>query len=185
MKNISAFIALIFLFTANPAQALSMGGPGGWWPKSWPKELEPLRKQAWTWSHGRIHQGIAWGSYDIAFKSREEFETAWPHILKLRDKGVPVTLLRGPHVRVWKTRPPKGQTAGVRIMTSTKANQKPPTVLKLEQTDFSETGGVFATECTVRGIELVVDGKIVDLNRIHLPAGAQIIDKRFPERQGK
>ena len=30
-----------------------------------------------------------------------------------------------------------------------------------------------------------MDGKIVDLNRIHLPTGAKIIDQRFPERQGK
>jgi hypothetical protein len=29
MKNIGAVVALIVLFTANPAQALSMGGPGG------------------------------------------------------------------------------------------------------------------------------------------------------------
>lgn len=185
MKNIGAVVTLIVLFTANPAQALLMGGPGGWWPKSWPKELEPLRKQAWTWSHGRTHQGIAWGSYDIEFKSREQFETAWPHILKLHEKGVPVTLRRGAHVRVWKTRPPKGQMAGVRIVFSKKVDIKRPPKIKLEKTTFSKTGGVFATKCMVRGIELVVDGKIVDLNRIHLPADAQIIDKRFPERQGK
>ena len=185
MKKALAFIAFIFLLTAIPVQALSMGGPGGWWPKSWPKEMETLRKNAWTWSHGRVHEGNAWGSYDIAFKTREEFEAAWPYILKLHGKGVPVTLLRGPHVRVWKTHPAKSQTAGVRIMFSTKVDKKPPPKLKLEKTDFSATGGVFATECTVRGIELVVDGKIVDLNRIHLPAAAQIIDKRFPERQCK
>jgi len=89
MKNIGAVVALIVLFTANPARALSMGGPGGWWPKSWPKELEPLRKQAWTWSLGRVHEGVAWGSCDIEFKTREQFEAAWPHILKLRDKDVP------------------------------------------------------------------------------------------------
>jgi hypothetical protein len=29
MKNIAALVTLILLFTANPAQALSMGGPGG------------------------------------------------------------------------------------------------------------------------------------------------------------
>ena len=149
------------------------------------EELEPLRKDAWTWSHGRVHEGIAWGSYDIAFKTREEFEAAWPYILKLHGKGVSVTLLRGPHVRVWKTRPAKSQTAGVRIMFSTKMDKKRPPKIKLEKTTFSKTGGVFATECTVRGIELVVDGKIVDLNRIRLPAGTQIIDKRFPERQCK
>jgi hypothetical protein len=92
---------------------------------------------------------------------------------------------RGPHVRVWKTRPPKGQTSGVRIVFSTKVDKKRHRKIKLEKTTFSKTGGVFATECTVRGIELVVDGKIVDLNRIHLPADTRVIDKRFPERQCK
>ena len=33
-------------------------------------------------------------------------------------------------------------------------------------------------------IELVVDGEIVDLNRIPLPADTPIIDKRFEERAG-
>ena len=32
-------------------------------------------------------------------------------------------------------------------------------------------------------IELIVDGKIVDLNRIPLPIDTQIIDKRFQERK--
>ena len=32
-------------------------------------------------------------------------------------------------------------------------------------------------------IELIVDGKIVDLNRIPLPADTPIIDKRFIEEQ--
>jgi hypothetical protein len=98
--------------------------------------LEPLRKQAWTWSHGLIHEGIAWGSYDIEFKTREQFEASWPHILKLRDKDVPVTLRRGPHFRVWKTRPPKGQTSGVRIVFSTKVDKKRHRKIKLEKTTF-------------------------------------------------
>jgi hypothetical protein len=34
-------------------------------------------------------------------------------------------------------------------------------------------------------IELIVDGKIVDLNRIKLPADAPIIDERFSDAQGE
>jgi hypothetical protein len=34
-------------------------------------------------------------------------------------------------------------------------------------------------------IELVVDGKVVDLNRIPLPADTPIIDARFPDAQNK
>ena len=38
---------------------------------------------------------------------------------------------------------------------------------------------------TVTDIELVVDGEIVDLNRIRLPADTPIIDKRFTDRNQK
>jgi len=34
-------------------------------------------------------------------------------------------------------------------------------------------------------IELIVDGNIVDLNRIHLPADTPIIDERFKDAQNK
>ena len=32
-------------------------------------------------------------------------------------------------------------------------------------------------------LELVVDGKIIDLNRIQIPSDAPIIDKRFPAKE--
>ena len=146
------FVASIVFCTVGSVYAFSSGGPGGTWPKSWPKELEPLRKQAWTWEHS-----LGGVSYDIPFASREEFESAWPHILKLKSKGAPITLLRGPHVRV---RPAK--TAGVRILPALKA--------------------VSAGPLSVTRIVLVVDGDIVDLNRIRLPADTPIVDKRFTDR---
>ncbi len=151
------FVCLVVIAfgTAGSVYAISFGGPGGTWPKSWPKELEPLRKQAWTWEHG-----FGGMSYDIPFANREEFESAWPHIVKLKSKGASITLLRGPRLRV-KT----GRTAGVLIRMPLKNYSKGP--------------------LSLTSITLVVDGDIVDLNRIRLPADTPIIDRRFKDRDKK
>ena len=154
MKRATVLVAAIVCCTVRSVYAESVGGPGGAWPKSWPKELEPLRKQAWTWEHGLIMLP----GYDIPFANRDESESAWPHILKLKSKGAPLTLLRGPqHLLV---QPAKA--AGVRILSR---GGKAP-----------EGGG---PPSTVYEIQLVVDGDIVDLNRIPLPPDTPIIDKRF------
>ena len=155
-----AFVAAIALGTVGPAYAISFGGPGGDWPKSWPQELEPLRKQAWTWEHG-----FGGTSYDIPFATREEFEAAWPHILKLTSKEATITLLRGPHIRAGA-----GKIAGVRVapprdVTRAEAEKLPANI--------------------ITSILLVVDGEIVDLNRIALPAGTPIIDERFKDEKKK
>ena len=34
--------------------------------------------------------------YTIPFTKREEFEAAWPHLLKVKPKGAPILLVRGP-----------------------------------------------------------------------------------------
>ena len=152
-KQLTFVLAAAIVFCpAGSVHAMSSGGPGGTWPKSWPKELEPLRKQAWTWVHGQLNLP----SYEIPFANREEFESAWPHILKLKSKGASITLLRGPHVSVGEAR-----TAGVIIRHPLK--------------------GVSAGPWSLTRITLVVDGGIVDLNRIYLPADTPIIDKRFTE----
>lgn len=152
-------LVVALLFAGETTFGESTGGPGGAWPKSWPTELEPFREKAWTWEEGLI----ASPCYDIAFENREEFEAVWPHILSLKSKGAPVTLLRGDHVRVWTTRPPKNQSAGVIIRPALPGHDK-------------------GTLSTTR-IYLVVDGDTVDLNRIRLPANSPIIDKRFMEKR--
>lgn len=147
----SACVAAVFLCTVGSAYAISFGGPGGTWPKTWPQELEPLRKQAWTWEHG-----FGGMSYDIPFASREEFESAWPHLLKLKSPGASITLLRGPNLRVGS-----GKAAGVRVV--------PP----------------YPRTSAVTNILLVVDGEIVDLNRLPLPPDTPIIDARFTDEKKK
>jgi len=153
------FAAAIVLCTAGSLFAISFGGPGGEWPKTWPKELEPLRKTAWTWEHG-----FGGTSFDIPFATREEFEAAWPHILKLRSKDAKITLVRGAHLRVGK----EGKSAGVLLA--------PPREVTREEAE-KLPANIIST------IRLVVDGEIVDLNRIPLPADTAIIDERFKDEK--
>ena len=155
-----ACVAAIAVCTASSVYAISFGGPGGKWPKSWPKELEPLRKEAWTWEHG-----FGGMSYDIPFATREEFEAAWPHILTLKAKDARIYLLRGDHLRVGE-----GKSAGVRVC--------PPR--KLTPAELEKLPAEIVTT-----IWLVVDGEIVDLNRISLPADTTIIDERFKDEKKK
>ncbi len=165
------FVASIVFCTAGSVYAESVGGPGGTWPKSWPKEMEPLRKQSRTVS-GPIFDHTV---YEIPFANREEFESAWPHILKLKSKGASVILVRGPHTRFKLIRWPAVK-AGVRILSPSGPN--PP-----GYADRAKRAGV--TLRTVTDIELVVDGDIVDLNRIRLPEDTPIIDKRFQDKPTK
>ena len=88
-------------------------------------------------------------SYAIPFATREEFESAWPHILKVKSKGASITLLRGPHVHV----------------------------------ETAKTAGVLILPLSDTSIVLVVDGEIVDLNRIAFPAETPIIDERFKDEK--
>ena len=155
------FAAAIAVCTAGSVYAISFGGPGGNWPKTWPKELEPLRKEAWTWEHG-----FGGMSYDIPFATREEFEAAWPHILTLKSKDARIYLLRGSHLRVAEGK----SGAGVRVV--------PPREITTAEMEKLPAN-------IVTTIWLVVDGEIVDLNRIALPADTTIIDERFKEEKKK
>jgi hypothetical protein len=138
----------------------------GTWPRSWPKELESLRQQA----RSLVGPKDPKRHYEIPFTTREEFEAAWPHILKVKSKGAPVILVRGPNK--WVGAPVK---AGVRIHappedTDTRANPEQP----LPGQHDARTRWMWTTY-----VVLVVDGQVVDLNRIPLPEDTPIIDERF------
>jgi hypothetical protein len=96
------------LSVGRVARALYDVADEGLWPKTWPKELEPLRKQARTLS-GPLAP-FMYLHYEIPFGKREEFEAAWPHLLKVRTKGAPIFLLRSPHRWMGAT-----LAAGVRV----------------------------------------------------------------------
>ena len=144
----------------------------GAWPESWPKELDPLRK------HSRTLLGptVLYQHHLIPFTKREEFEAAWPHLLKVKSKGAPIILVRGPKTDFFAVNP-----AGVYI------HSPPADTDKRAEPEEPIPGEGDARSRWIRTtyIELVVDGKIVDLNRIALPADTPIVDERFKEREGK
>ena len=163
MKRAAVFATLLVFFLLSSTYAISVGGSGGTWPKSAPKELEPLRKKAWTWWHGRTVKGRGqYTSYEIPFNDRAEFESYWPHLLKLKAETTTLTLVLGKVIRAASAMS-KFQNAGVRIVALASGDRLKPDEMKIRVTD----------------IQLVVDAKIVDLNRIQLPQDMRIIDKRF------
>jgi hypothetical protein len=166
------FVAGFFLAAWSAAYALYEVANKGTWPESWPRELEPLRKQARTSTGPRA----ARPHYEIPFAKREDFESAWPFLLKVKSKDAPVILVRSPDSRLGD--PIK---AGVRIYAP--PPQKGSRVLPEEplpgRRNPRETW-MYATF-----IELIVDGDIVDLNRIPLPPRTPIVDERFQQGENK
>ena len=177
----------------------------GTWPDSWPQELEQYRKQ--SKSIGVAH-AIQENAHEIHFQKRENFERAWPHILGLKTPGAPLILERSP-----STYHVSGSTAetGVRILCPAPGRCYTPEGKMLEtgppwpKCVKLPSGGLpeyvviqdgqwvafdGANRCQSRhrarvDIVLITDGKIVDLNRIQLPADTPIIDNRFNERHNK
>lgn len=181
----------------------------GMWPASWPKELEPYRKQAKTIMLAAANQEDV---HEIRFENRGEFEKIWPTILKLKSGGAPLRLRsiekpfksgslfnnEQPVVRIYGP----AYTGGVsrpggkilRPVPPWPESVKSPTGQLPEYVTISEDGKSWVAVQekppieTVKGficrarteIELVVDGNIIDLNRINLPADTPVIDKRGP-----
>jgi hypothetical protein len=172
MNRATALIAAIALGAAGAAYALYDVMNEGGWPKTWPKELEPLRKQARTL--GGPLEGYQ--HHAISFTKREEMERAWPHILKVKTKGAPVILVRGTNFFLGNK-----AKAGV-VVHSPPVDQaghpKFPEVRK-------DTPNITTRWQYTNYIELVVDGEVVDLNRLPLPADTPIVDQRFEEAKGK
>lgn len=168
MKRKTALLATVVLFAVCPAFAVYSVSNEGTWPKSWPKELEPLRKQAKT----LVGPMVPNCHYIIPFTKREEFEAAWPHILEVKSKGAPIILVCGPKMDFFEVQP-----AGVLIHT-------PPLDIDRRAVPDGPIPGITSKErwMNTTYIELVVDGNIVDLNRIPLPPDTPIIDERFTHR---
>jgi len=170
MKRTIAWVAAFALCAVSSVYALYSVSPRGEWPKSWPKELEPLRKQART----LVGPSVPQSHYEIPFTKREAFESAWPHLLKVKSKGAPIILVRT--TGFFQVKP-----AGVLI-------HSPPAGADKQVNPEAPIPGQSDPRTTWMNttfIELVVDGDVVDLNRIVLPADTPIIDERFKDRQKK
>jgi hypothetical protein len=167
MKRTYAWLAAIALFAVcSTAYALYEVSDRGEWPKTWPKELESLRRQATT----LVGPEPPNRHYQIPFTNREEFEAAWPHFLKVKSKGAPIILVRGPKTDFMEVKP-----AGVLIHSPPEGADK----RVIPEEPIPGQANPRVTWMNTTFIELVVDGNIVDLNRIALPADTPIIDERF------
>ena len=170
MKKILTCLVALAAFQTSISHADYLVESRGSWPKTWPKELEPLRKKASTFE-GPLLPAL---HYAITFDSREQFEAAWPHLLKVKTKGAPIILKRGPSF--WLR---GGKAAGICVHTPP-AHTKPRTDAEIAKSKASNS--YWRTSVY---IELIVDGKIVDLNRIPLPRDTPIIDERFKKPKKK
>ena len=152
-------VALLCGFLSSTAYGILVVGQGNW-PQAWPQELHSLRKQSTTIAGPSLAQQ----KHIIPFTEREQFEAAWPHLLKVRTPGSAITLRL-----VSSTKPTgSGQRAHPRVLVqvSPRPREQPATDVRPED---SVT------------IVVYVDGNIINLNRIELPADTPIIDERFPK----
>ena len=213
LRNVKlAIIACTILGAAFSLFALYTVSKTGAWPKTWPKELEPLRNHSFTLDHQAAEIHI------IPFTNRLEFEAVWPHILGLKTRGAPITLLSAPDKRFHWERPGEPINAAVYILTpltgwlvtpegtryppgsesSIRSGEflrigppwpddlKSPSGTLPEYVVYQDGKWVAAPERpknrNVRrartDIELLVDGNIIDWNRIPPPADAPIVDRR-------
>ena len=172
MKRTIVLATAVLLSAALPAVALYDVSLRGEWPKNWPEALEKLRDQART----LVGPLAPNRHFAIPFKSREEFEGAWPHLLEVKTPGAPIFLKRGKNFFLDDAKagvvvhcPPEGQADNPATPPAPIAGVKEPR-MRWHLTNY---------------IELVVDGEIVDLNRIPLPADTPIVDERFEKVGGE
>jgi hypothetical protein len=176
----------------------------GRWPASWPQALEPLRDHARTIG---VANGTQEDIYEITFAGRAEFEKAWPSLLALKTPGAPLRLYRvgstpaagldqlesdvAPTVRIYA--PPPCEVVGPdgQMLRPSAPWPKEITGPNGELPEFVHDeirGGKLAWAAgESKGfnyraridIDLVVDGQVIDLNRIALPHDTPIVDHRF------
>jgi hypothetical protein len=203
-KVCSAFCLVSVLGSATVCFAIVLVDDHGNWPEDWPNELEPLRASSRTLG---VLTGIKETVYEIPVPDRETFERIWPAIVAVRTPGSPLRLSRfdpaikdgslfsnnHPTVRIFA---PSNAVSGVKgdlplpkeIVGSN--GELPEYVIRKNDEEgqshwvLPESGQSPSSRFRARiDLELVVDGQIIDLNRIALPDVATIIDRRFPQKE--
>jgi hypothetical protein len=171
MKRLAAvLVAAMFSIICTVVHADYSVWDKGMWPETWPKELESLRKQSRTFEGPVLLER----RYLIPFTKREEFENAWPQLLKVKTKGAPIILVRGPKMGFFEVKP-----AGVLVKSPPEQTDK----LRNPEIPIPGLMDVRTKWRNTTFIELIVDGEIVDLNRIPIPPDTPIIDERFKDRK--
>lgn len=172
-RTVAVLAAIAFCAATSAVYAVYSVSNEGTWPKSWPKELEPLRKQARTLVGPMAPQS----HYLIPFTQRAQFEAAWPHLLQVKSKGAPLILVRGPKTDFFELKP-----AGVLIHSPPDGQANQPGT---PEAPIPGVVNVRERWMNTTYIELAVDGNVVDLNRIPLPQDTPIIDERFKDEAKK
>jgi hypothetical protein len=169
-KALSILAAVVLCGICSAAWALYGVNDVGTWPKSWPSELEPLRKQART----LVGPMAPHRHYAIRFTSREQFEAAWPSLLKVKTKGAPIFVVRGENFFLGEK-----QKAGVVVHCPPEGQNKNP------RTPEKPIEGVQEPHMRWMNtyyLEVVDDGEIVDFEHLKVPKRTPIIDERHKER---
>ncbi len=138
----------------------------GRWPDTWPKELEPLRANSRTIEGplgGQLH-------YEISFTERDAFESAWRHLLKVKSPETPLFLIRSPYIGT-------GARQGATIKAGVLINSHPFVSTNSDGKEADKSSMPASKTILV----LVVDGNVIDLNRIPLPPNTHIQDDRFKD----
>ena len=210
---VGIFVGFVVVLSCSLSFALVGGHEGGSWPGTWPKELEPYRNNAKTLM---VATGIQEDVFEIYFKDRADFEKIWPILLTLKSKAAPLTLqsvetpLKEQEGKLFTNNQPMvrlycpAYDGGTMTRTGKRLSSSPPWPESIigprgelpEYVTVSKDGDTWVpvSKDDAKGfmnraridIELVIDGKIIDLNRIRLPAETPIIDKRnLNEKDGR
>ncbi len=164
MKKTS-LAAIALLGAASSAWALYSVADTGIWPKSWPKEMEPLRKQART----LVGPMLEARHYAIRFTSREQFEAAWPSLLKVKTKGAPIFVIRGENFFL------DGRKGGVIIHCPPEGQHRNP---RSPEKPIEGVQNLRERWMNTNWIEVVDDGNVVDFSRVEVPKGTTVVDER-------
>jgi len=158
----SSIAALTLGLAAGNASAAISYSAYGHWPPDWPKELDAWRGSATTFSYAPSNEA---GFYTVSFKDHKAFENGWPALLTVERKAdAALILVSEPlHDEVHKRmkRKPRGT----------------PTVQITAHWRLDGDGKIRQGQ-VIHRIRLFVDGKVVDLNRIRIPDGLRIEDRR-------
>jgi hypothetical protein len=158
----SSVVALILGLAAGIAPAAISYSAYGHWPPDWPKELDAWRGCATTFAYAPSNEA---GLYTVSFRDNEAFENGWPALLTVERKAdAALIFVSEPlhdEVHTQLTRKPRG-TPTVQITAHWRPGEE----------------GKPRHRQVIHRIRLFVDGKVVDLNRIRIPDGLRIEDRR-------
>jgi hypothetical protein len=173
-------------------------------PEGWSREQQRIFERSHPHGVYFQHDDVRETLFELKFDSQADFERLWPAIVSLKSKGAPLILKKGESS--YRGRP--AVVGGVQILyplrnqeglsnpgidpnlleSILKSSSSPPEYVTVAGIPFTgvvpqpqpKKGKFLGSLYRVRtDIILVVDGDVIDLNRISLPADTPIIDQRF------